>query len=240
MSFTLTVSAEDWTSAGAYPATGYLEIQFLHPILGEPVITDRGFTGRLDVDGAGAWELPTIPSDNALKVRSRVSGLYAGRTFYFGDPGPGPVSLSALIQSHQVDQATLTPTEEALAGWQSALQSTAANVVAAGAARDEAEAARVAALGVLSTAAQAASDAGQAAVSATTDRVAAQQARVDASAYAQAAAEIRDTVIGVIGRGPTSARPAPSNGIVWVDTTLGHPVWSDGTIWRTFTDNSAA
>lgn len=121
MSFQLTVTAEDWSAVGASPAHGFLEIGLLRPVLGDTITTDKTWEARLLTDGTGSWEIPTVPADNALKVRSRVAGLYAGKTFYFSDPGAGPHSLTELIEDWQVDPTTLQPTPDVTAAWDAAL-----------------------------------------------------------------------------------------------------------------------
>lgn len=164
--FTLTVTARDWTEAGAKPGTGYLELELLHPILGEQVTTTARWTARLSADGTGAWEVPTVPAGNALKVRSRVNGLYQGKTFYFADPGIGTHTLTELLQSRQVDPKTLEPSEEALAGWQQAVDTTAQNTVVATAAAEQATVQRALAEEALAAAGGYATDAGTSAFNA--------------------------------------------------------------------------
>lgn len=121
MTFTLTISAQDWSAVGAVPGSGELLVQFLYPVLGPPITTTSAWKLQLDGSGAGSWLLPSIPANNALMVTSGVRGLYLGRTFWFSDPGStGSVTFSQLL-SHQVDPTTLTPSASAVPAWDAAV-----------------------------------------------------------------------------------------------------------------------
>lgn len=109
MPFTLTVTTADWTDAGASPGVGHLTLEFYAPVLGTTIYTTADWKLKLNVDGTGSWEIPTVPAGNALRVTSRITGLYTGRVFLFADPGTGTHSLTHLIQTCQVDEGTLQP-----------------------------------------------------------------------------------------------------------------------------------